>query len=123
MSSHVLSEVQELCDRVAFIKDGQIIDTTTISRLTENAAKRVIVKLPAGESGPLRKQLKALSGVHMKASVEDYTVSFTYDGKAQPLLRLLSGYDVSDVTIKEPDLEEIFMHYYESTPDVQKATK
>jgi ABC-2 type transport system ATP-binding protein len=113
MSSHILSEVQQLCDRVAFIKDGQIIDTTTIQGLTEHAAKRVRIKAPIAELKELRLAVAKLHDATVQVSVEDYDLEFSYGGGAQALLKLLAGFSIQDITIKEPDLEEIFMHYYE----------
>jgi ABC-2 type transport system ATP-binding protein len=113
MSSHILSEVQQLCDRVAFIKDGKIIDTTTIEGLTANAAKRVRVKAPLPELKVIRAAVSKLDGAKVQVSVEEYDLSFAFNGNIKALLGLLAGFDVQDITIKEPDLEEIFMHYYE----------
>ena len=114
MSSHILSEVQQLCDRVAFIKDGSLIDTTTIEKLTENTAKRVRVKAPAAELKEMRVAVSKLKGASLQVSPEHYELLFAYNGDAKPLLKLLAGFNVQDIIIKEPDLEEIFMHYYQA---------
>lgn len=113
MSSHILTEVQQLCDRVAFIKDGQIVDTTTIQGLTEHAAKRVRVRAPTAELKEIRAAVSKLKDAIVQVSIEDYELAFSYGGDAKTLLKLLANFNVQDITIKEPDLEEIFMHYYQ----------
>lgn len=108
MSSHILSEVQEVCDQVAFIRAGQIVTSKPLSKIIEDLPKRVRV-LGADEKLPAK--LKKLAGVkEMKGS--DGTLSFTYSGKPAQLLKLLSGEQVSDVTIQDYDLETIFLKYY-----------
>jgi ABC-2 type transport system ATP-binding protein len=113
MSSHILSEVQGLCDRVAFIKDGRIINVTSVAGLTENAAKRVRVKAPMAEIKELRIAVSKLSGAKLQVAVERHDLEFSYGGHPKALLQLLSRFNVQDVIIAEPELEEIFMHYYE----------
>lgn len=123
MSSHILSEVQQLCDRVAFIKDGRIIDTTTVGSLTASAAKRVSIKVPINQLPALKKAVTALDGVHFKSSVEAYLLEFSYSGEPKALLQIIQNYEVQDITIQEPELEEIFMHYYNGQATVAaKAT-
>jgi ABC-2 type transport system ATP-binding protein len=121
MSSHILSEVQQLCDRVAFIKDGALIDITTIEKLTKSTAKRVRVKAPVAELRAMRVAAGKLKGATLQAAVEDYELLFSYNGDAKTLLKMLAGFNVQDITIKEPDLEEIFMHYYQSSQASQET--
>jgi ABC-2 type transport system ATP-binding protein len=121
MSSHILSEVQQLCDRVAFIKDGQIIDTTTVEGLTAHAAKQVQVQVPTGSLAKLRKAIAALPGARLGQALEDYAVAFAFSGDINVLLKLLTAYDIQELTIKEPDLEEVFMHYYQAKPQTERA--
>ncbi len=109
ISSHVLSEVQELCDRVAFIRQGKIIADKTLDELAEAAPKqiRIICK-----DEKLASRLKKLSGVaNLKASARH--VSFTYTGSVNGLLKALATFDLEDLAIQEADLESTFMHYYE----------
>jgi ABC-2 type transport system ATP-binding protein len=122
MSSHILSEVQGLCDRVAFIKDGRIADITTVEALTVHAAKRVTVKAPLSQLGEMRQRLKLVKGVRPLISNEEYVLRFTYSGPIKAVVQLLGEYDVQDVTIKEPELEEIFMHYYQKTNNDEKGS-
>ena len=100
-SSHVLSEISRNCTHAAVIRDGRIV---TADALSHSAAKRVTVQ------GSV--DLTALSGV-MSVTGQEGTVSFLYSGGKKELLHVLAAGEVSDLTISEPDLEEIFMQYYE----------
>lgn len=104
ISSHVLSEIQRNCTRAAIIRDGRIIACNNVDLLSKTNAKRIIVhgKIP----------LENLSGVRDRKDMED-SVSFLYSGDMDSLLCTLSSGQVNDLTITEPDLEEVFLHYYE----------
>jgi ABC-2 type transport system ATP-binding protein len=109
ISSHILSEVQEICDQVAFIRDGQVGTSKPLSEIIEGLPKRVRI---LGASKELQQRLHKLPGAEtVKAS--DELVNFTYSGKPQTLLKLLAGEQITDVTIQDYDLETIFMKYYE----------
>jgi len=107
-SSHILSEVQKLCDRVAIIKDGTIIKVESIKSLMENATKRITLETVA-EPDVAR---YALDGV-TEVATTNHTVSFLYRGPVNSITRLLAEQDLLDFLVEEPDLEEIFLHYYE----------
>lgn len=105
-SSHILSEVQRLCHRVAIIKDGGIVAVQDMDGLRRNACKRVTLTLRPGPPVP-----EPFDGV------TDFTrdgaeCSFLYRGGADLLLGALSRLAVENVDIGEPTLEEIFLHYY-----------
>ena len=108
LSSHILSEVQHYCNRAAIIRDGQIVACDSVEELSRSSAKRVAVH---GEV-----QLKELSGVRDLKKTEDGT-SFLYSGDIRCLLQTLSEGNIKDLSISEPDLEEIFLHYYEKDGD------
>ncbi len=107
-SSHILSEVQKLCDRVAIIKDGAIIEVQQIKTLLENATKRITLEFA---SDPVADRF-AIEGV-TELSVSNHTVSFLYRGAVNRVTQLLAEQDLIDFLVEEPDLEEIFLHYYE----------
>ena len=107
-SSHILSEVQKLCDRVAIIKDGSIIRVDQIKTLLENATKRLTLELAAEADA----SVFALEGVS-DLSISNHTVSFLYRGHVNELTALLAKLDLVDLQVEEPDLEEIFLHYYQ----------
>lgn len=104
LSSHVLSEVQHNCAHAAIVRDGKIIACDSVDALSKTRAKRITVQ------GNI--DLEMLGSVR---DVERTTnaVSFLYGGDMERLLHTLSAGQVQDLTITEPDLEEIFLHYYE----------
>ncbi|HSK47622.1 MAG TPA: ABC transporter ATP-binding protein [Coriobacteriia bacterium] len=107
-SSHILSEVQKLCDRVAIIKDGTIIRVEQIKTLLENATKRITLET-ATDPEVAR---YAIDGV-TEVTATNHTVSFLYHGPVNSVTKLLAEQDLLDFLVEEPDLEEIFLHYYE----------
>ncbi|HBG74872.1 MAG: ABC transporter [Chloroflexi bacterium GWB2_49_20] len=106
-SSHILGEVQKMCNRVAIIKDGSIIKIQDIKTLQNENYKKI--KITASE---LDEKRFGVTGV-IKLERENGGVSFFYRGDINLIMKLISEQEVSDVTIEEPSLEEIFMHYYE----------
>ena len=109
-SSHVLSEVQKLCDRVAILKEGQLIGIQSIKELRESGYKKV--SLSAKEAIP--RDFFHLSGIANYAETADKTsVSFMYNGNITAIIDKIHLLSLDDVLLEEPSLEEIFMHYYE----------
>ena len=104
LSSHVLSEIQRYCNRAAIIRDGRIIACDSVEALSRTNAKRISVR------GQV--QLNELQGIRDKKEEGD-AISFLFSGDMNELIRILSVGKVKDLTITEPDLEEIFLHYYE----------
>ena len=105
LSSHVLSEIQRNCTRAAIIRGGKVITSGAVSELARSSARRVQLR------GEL--DLTGLTGIR-DLSQAGGSLSFLYSGALQPLLARLSQSEVQDLTIAEPDLEEIFLHYYET---------
>ncbi len=107
-SSHILSEVQKLCDRVAIIKDGTIIKVEHIRTLLENSTKRFTLDV-VGEPDAAAFALEGVSDL----AVTGNAVTFLYRGHINDITKLLAGQNLVDLLVEEPDLEEIFMHYYQ----------
>lgn len=108
LSSHVLSEIQQNCSRAAIIREGKMIACDSVEALAKNNAKRVTLQGSA--------ELNGLEGIRDRVDL-DKTVSFLYSGDMNILLeRLLAGH-ITDLSISEPNLEEIFLHYYEKDGD------
>ena len=108
LSSHVLSEVQRYCKHAAVIREGRLLACDSVEKLGHTGAKRVT--------------LRGVTNVPELEHIRDVktspdTVSFLYGGKADLLLKELSALPITDITIAEPDLEEIFMHYYAKEGD------
>lgn len=108
LSSHVLSEIQHNCTRAAIIRDGRIIACDNVAALSKTNAKRITVRG--------RIALDTLDGIRDRKDTGD-TVSFLYSGDINKLLQVLSAGQIADLSVSEPDLEEIFMHYYEKGGD------
>jgi ABC-2 type transport system ATP-binding protein len=106
-SSHILGEVQRLCNRVGIIKEGQIIEIADIRTLQQNNYKKVRV-----EAEDLSAEFFGIPGV-TNLEANNGVVRFFYKGDINTVMRKIGELTVSDVTIEEPTLEEIFMHYYE----------
>ena len=106
-SSHILSEVQRICDRVAIIKEGQIAAVQSISEMKESAYKKISLTV---KSGALPKDY-ALNGAQ-QMEVSGTGASFLYKGNVNYLLSEIAKYPLANIDITEPTLEEIFMHYY-----------
>jgi ABC-2 type transport system ATP-binding protein len=108
LSSHILSEVQKLCSRVAIIKEGKIIKVETMSNLTENNYKKFKLEMKS----QVDKSHFNIRGVS-SLEIENNTVSFLFKGNVNLIMKKISEVEISNVWIEEPSLEEIFMHYYE----------
>lgn len=107
-SSHILSEVQKLCGRVAIIKDGTIIKTEKINSLLENSYKR----FKLGLKDPADCKKLKINGVS-DLRINQNTISFLFKGKLNSITKVVSEFDLSNMLVEDPDLEEIFLHYYE----------
>ncbi|MHB1453450.1 MAG: ABC transporter ATP-binding protein [Saccharofermentanales bacterium] len=108
MSSHILPEVQKLCTRVAIIKEGRIIKIEDISTMRNTAYKKIRINF--GDGMPA--DLSVLEGVSSFAK-SGSDISFLYKGDINAIIQLISHHTLQNISIEEPDLEEIFMHYYD----------
>ena len=107
-SSHILSEVQKLCNRVAIIKEGKIIKLEKMSTLTEDNYKKIKIETREFTA----KDDFVIPGVS-NLSQENKTISFLFKGNLNTIVRKIAETNIQNVWIEEPSLEEIFMHYYE----------
>lgn len=106
-SSHILGEVQKMCNRVAIIKDGSLVNIQDIKTLQKDNYKKIEVS-----AADLDDKRFAVAGVS-NLTKEIGALKFFYKGDINQIMRIILEKEVSDVTIEEPTLEEIFMHYYE----------
>lgn len=105
LSSHVLSEIQRNCTRAAIIREGRIIACDRVEALSKTNAKRISVQGQVSlDSLEEIRDLKENDGVS----------SFLYGGDIHRLLETLSAGTITDLSISDPDLDEIFLHYYEN---------
>lgn len=108
LSSHVLSEVQKLCDRVAILREGKLIGLQSMKELRENGYKRISITTKAA----IAKDLFAVPGV-ADLKQEHCSASFIFNGNVMTMMNRLCRLELEDILIEEPSLEEIFLHYYE----------
>ncbi len=104
LSSHILEEIQHNCTDAAMIKAGAILTEGSVAKLLGTGTKRVSIRGSA--------HCGSLAGVkdfHLTREGAD----FLYSGDMNALMRTVSEGDIQDITVTEPDLEEIFLHYYE----------
>lgn len=104
LSSHILSEVQQHCSRAAVIREGRIIACGSVDELARTSARRVSV---TGRFDP-----GGLEGIR-DCTIRDGSADFLYNGDLNALLRRLHEGEIRDLRITEPDLAEVFLHYYE----------
>jgi ABC-2 type transport system ATP-binding protein len=124
-SSHLLSEVRRLCDRVGIIRDGRLVTVDPIETLLTRSGK--VVRINSVE--PIPVDFVALNGVHnLETSVPDerdanpdieFTeCTFTFTGDINALLARLPDHEMVDVSIEEAPLEDVFLRFYGGDEDV-----
>ncbi|MCY6372021.1 ABC transporter ATP-binding protein [Clostridium ganghwense] len=106
-SSHILSEVQKLCHKVAIIREGKILKVETIDNLRNNKFKNIRIELSKDKELDLD-----LSGI-IKKERRHREIKFLFNGNINELLLKLSKIQIQNLWIEEPALEDVFMHYYE----------
>ncbi len=106
-SSHILSVVQKICNRVAIIREGKIVEIQDIKTLQRENYKKITI-VADGVDG---KGFEMPGVTHLET--QNNSVSFFFKGDINVLTKKIAALTVTDVAIEEPTLEEIFMHYYE----------
>jgi ABC-2 type transport system ATP-binding protein len=108
LSSHVLSEVQAVADRVGIIREGRLVDVAPVEELRHRALRRFVVTF----RGPApRDELAAIPAVR-DLTVDGALAAFRVAGSPDAVVKTLARHEVLDLTSTEPDLEEIFLAYY-----------
>ena len=109
LSSHTLSEVQRVADRVGIIRMGRLIAVEAVAELRSKAIRTVNLFFEQPVDGDV---FSALPGVR-DVAVEDHHVTLSFDGRMETLLKVVADrYSLVDITTQEADLEEIFLTYY-----------
>lgn len=111
LSSHVLSEVELLCDRIGILRTGKLIDQGTLAQLRHLTARTVEVTFM--ESHVDAESLRGIDGVEI-ATVDDHRLELQVRGDMGPLLQALAHLPVKTLDSREPSLEEIFLVHYHS---------
>jgi len=105
LSSHILSEVSRYCKRAAVIREGRLLAVDSVEKLGHTGVKRVSLK--GINSLP---EIENISNLKLEGD----SASFLYGGGAKALASLLSGLSFEDFSVTDPDLDEVFMHFYQS---------
>lgn len=113
MSSHVLSEVQHVGDRVAIIRNGRLVSVSRVEELLERAHRRVEIRFAAPVDPRTFSAVSGVSDVH----VQDTTLTCTLGGSADELVKTAAQHTVLSLVCQEPDLEEAFLHVYAQHPE------
>lgn len=108
VSSHILSEVQKMCDRVGIIRDGELVTERNIAEMSNEAAQTFDISFA---SKPPLGELRKIKGVKVvESNGEDVTIHV--HGKLAPLFAVLARHDVLKVDARNLDLEEVFLKFY-----------
>ena len=109
LSSHVLSEIEHVTHRVGIVREGALVVVEEISALKAKATRRLDIHLASPVSA---EDIATVPGVK-DVTVDGPRVTLTVEGSMDPLIKELARYEVLDLISEEPDLDEIFLAYYE----------
>jgi ABC-2 type transport system ATP-binding protein len=107
-SSHVLCEVERICSRVAIVRDGRVLEVEEIQRLRSRHFLRVEAEL-ASNAGDMKLEFDGV----LSSELEGRTIRFRYEGDINRLVSEMHRRKLRHLTVTEPSLEEIFVHYYQ----------
>lgn len=107
-SSHVLSEVQRLCHRVAIIKEGRILKVDHVDKLRTATYKKIKIEFSNENEAKQFNLLQGMTDLHSKGQI----MEFFYGGDLNTIIRHLAPRNTKNLWIEEPSLEQVFMHYY-----------
>jgi len=117
MSSHIMSDVEKVCQRVGVIRQGELVTVEEVEKLREKAGQRVIVEF--GDT-VAQEELARIPGVSMVSkSNNNSSYHFSVSGSMDPLIKALSHHEVVRLQAEEAPLEEVFLKFYE---EPEKAT-
>ena len=112
LSSHILSEVEETCDRVAIIREGRLVKVGGVAELKD--IKRHVVSITFVGAAPVD-AFKTLPGVEkVEAESDGHTLRLEVSGGLDGVVKAAAQYPITTLTSQEPSLEEVFLRYYEN---------
>ncbi len=110
LSSHVLSEVAEVADRVGLIRSGELVTVERVVDLRQRAAHLIDVRL---RQTPDRDAFASLAGV-TQCTVSGRDVHLEVSGDLRPVISMIAASDLEDLSVREPSLEEVFLSFYDN---------
>jgi ABC-2 type transport system ATP-binding protein len=119
LSSHILSEVQAICDRVGILRNGELKAVERVSDITQADFQWVTLRFREQVTAELVDGVPGVSNV----TTEDGSLKLRLSGDFDPLLRAISGQYVKDIHVQEPTLEEIFLAFYGNNSQKQAEAK
>jgi ABC-2 type transport system ATP-binding protein len=108
LSSHILSEVEKTCDRVAIIRDGRLVRVDRVEALRDLAHHQVELRFAGDVPSAVFANLPGVSDL----AVDDHTLRMRVSGSIAPVVQAAAGYDIVDFVSREPSLEETFLAEY-----------
>lgn len=114
LSSHMLSEVQAICERVAIVRDGELKAVESVEKLTKVGFRKVQFTLKDSPTESLLTQIKGLTGAS-SLHVHSHSLEMNWSGDFDALLKTINATYIKDALITEPTLEEIFLAFYDDS--------
>ena len=119
LSSHTLSEVQRVADRVGIIRHGRLVAVEGLAELRAKAVRRLDMEFNEAIDPAV---LDAVAGVS-EVTIDNHRATFSFSGQMAELLKIVSDrYEIVDIATRDADLEEIFLTYYRDTPTTPDAS-
>src|SRR5665648_129321 len=125
LSSHVLPEVQRVCDRVAFVREGELVAVEDIAALTGRAVREVEVTFATPVSPSAFEGVDGVTNVTANGTgaAGAHTLRLTVSGSLDAIVKMLARYEVVTMTSREPDLEDVFLTFYgDQLGDAKRST-
>lgn len=125
LSSHVLSEIQQTADMVAVLSQGRVVAQGDVASLRLNNLRHVRASVTGAEPDRLQGELELSAGLTGTVTAQGNTVHVqgTLEGGVDPFLKVLARYQVVDLAVEEPDLEESVLSLYGRAAEVPRAGK
>jgi len=114
MSSHIMSEVQEVCDEVTFMRRGKVVETVNVAKLLARSSRHIV--LTGDGKTSLIEPTKQIGAKHVKKT--KHSLEFDVDIADRKVMRWIAMQPVQDVTITEANLDQLFMNLYGEKTDV-----